>query len=117
LAGGTSLARLIFWGAVLFAFVMAVLPHPPHVPGAPSDKVQHILAFATLGALSACAYPRASFVTSWLWLSVFGALIEVAQAIPWLHRDSDPLDWIADTAAAGLALAIVAVVRRRSGTS
>jgi hypothetical protein len=32
-------------------------------------------------------------------LSLFGALIELAQAIPALHRDSDPLDWVADTVA------------------
>ena len=35
-------------------------------------------------------------------LSLFGAFIEVAQAIPMLHRDSDPLDWVADTVACAL---------------
>ena len=33
-------------------------------------------------------------------LSLFGAAIEVVQAIPALHRDSDVSDWLADTIAA-----------------
>ena len=52
--------RTIFWTAMVFAFVMAVLPHPPQLPGAPSDKVQHIAAFLVLGALASFAYPRTS---------------------------------------------------------
>ena len=81
------------------ALVMALLPHPPQLPGNPSDKVQHIAAFATLGLLGVYSYPRLSALWLIVALSLFGAFIEVAQAIPLLHRDSDPLDWIADTAA------------------
>jgi hypothetical protein len=91
--------RALFWAAALFALVMALLPHPPELPGNPSDKVQHIAAFATLGLLGVYAYPRLSALWLIAALSLFGAFIEVAQAIPMLHRDSDPLDWIADTAA------------------
>ncbi|HEX6603339.1 MAG TPA: hypothetical protein VF027_00480 [Sphingomicrobium sp.] len=94
-----------FWSAVAFAFVMAVLPHPPQLPGAPSDKVQHVIAFTTLGLLAAWAHPRASLLRLVLGLSLFGALIEVVQAIPSLHRDSDVVDWIADTLACAVALA------------
>ena len=100
-------ARVSFWAAACFAFVMAVLPHPPEVPGHPSDKVQHILAFATLAALGAAAYPRAIWVRLLVGLSLFGALIEVVQAIPALHRDSDVVDWLADTATAGLVLLVI----------
>ena len=98
------LLRLLFWGAALFALVMALLPHPPQVPGHPSDKVQHMVAFAALGTLGTLAYARVSAVRLILGLSLFGALIEVAQAIPMLHRDSDPLDWLADTVACGLVI-------------
>ena len=45
--------RLLFWAAAIFALVMAVLPHPPELPGDPSDKLQHVAAFATLGLLGA----------------------------------------------------------------
>ena len=94
----------IFWAAILFTFVMAVMPHPPRLPGEPSDKVQHIIAFATLGLLGALAFPARSIVRLAIWLSLFGALIELVQAIPVLHRDSDVLDWVADTLAVAAAL-------------
>ena len=98
------IVRVAFWLAAVFAFVMAVLPHPPQLPGAPSDKVQHIAAFLVLGCLSSFAFPRTSPVYLAAGLSVFGAMIEVIQMIPSLNRDGDPLDWLADTAAAGLVL-------------
>jgi Na+/H+-dicarboxylate symporter len=103
-----------FWGALLFAFVMAVLPQPPQLPGQPLDKVQHILAFAVLAGLAAAAYPRASLMKILLLLSAFGALIEFAQMIPALHRDGDWVDWAADVMAAGTILLLVALTRKRS---
>lgn len=100
-------AKALFWAAALFALVMALLPHPPHVPGDPSDKVQHAVAFAVLGLLGSFAFPRLSTLRLVIALSLFGAFIEVAQAIPALHRDSDPLDWAADTIACGIVLLAV----------
>ena len=106
---GSRAARAIFWAAACFAFVMAVLPHPPQLPGEPNDKVQHIIAFATLAALGSFAHFSTSVVRLLVGLSLFGALIEVVQAIPALHRDSDVMDWIADTAAV---LVVLLLVRR-----
>ena len=105
---------MIFWTAACFAFVMAILPHPPEVPGEPSDKVQHITAFATLAALGSFAYPATGLLQLLVRLSLFGALIEVVQAIPALHRDSDVLDWIADTAAVTVVLLVVRWWRSRA---
>jgi VanZ family protein len=99
--------RIIFWVAAAFAFVMAVLPHPPEVPGHPNDKIQHIVAFATLSLLGSFAYPRTDLTKLLVRLSLFGAAIEVVQAIPFLHRDSDVLDWLADTVAAAVVLLVV----------
>jgi VanZ family protein len=106
-------ARAIFWAAAAFAFVMAVLPHPPPVPGNPNDKVQHIAAFATLSLLGSFAYPRTTLFSLLMRLSLFGAFIEVVQAIPMLHRDSDILDWLADTAAVAVVLLLVRRWRSR----
>ncbi|MGE5562502.1 MAG: hypothetical protein ACM3ZV_04250 [Bacillota bacterium] len=97
--------RLLFWAAVAVSLVMALIPHPPQLPGHPSDKIQHIGAFLTMGLLGSLAYPRLGTVRLVVALSLFGAFIEVAQAIPALHRDSDPLDWLADTIACGIAVA------------
>ena len=109
-------ARATFWAAVAFSFVMAILPHPPQVPGEPNDKVEHMIAFATLAALGSFAYPRTALLKLLAALSLFGALIEFVQAIPALQRDSDVKDWIADTAAVALVLALV-WWRRRSASS
>ncbi len=111
-----TLQRLLvpaFWAAALFALVMASLPKPPSLPGSPSDKIQHIIAFATLAALAAAAYPRTSLVKIGIGLSAFGALIEFIQMIPMLHRDADIIDWVADTVAAALVLVLAGLLRRR----
>ena len=95
-----------FWAALLFALVMALLPKPPRVPGDPGDKVQHGIAFATLAALASAAYPRRRIAAIFLGLAAFGALIEIAQAIPGLHRESSALDWAADCAAVAAVLLV-----------
>ena len=106
------LFRIAFWSALLFAFTMAVLPHPPQLPGAPSDKVQHIEGFATLAALAVAAYPEKSLLTIALCLSVFGMAIELVQLIPALHRHGDAVDWAADTFAVVVILATLWAIRR-----
>jgi VanZ family protein len=107
----------LFWVAGCFAFVMAILPHPPEVPGHPNDKVEHIVAFATLALLGSLAYPRALFVKLLVGLSLFGAFIEVVQAIPALHRDSDVVDWVADTVAVVVVLLLMRWWRGRGSSA
>lgn len=81
---------------------MAVLPHPPPVPGEPSDKILHFVAFLTLGGLGAVAFPDVRLARIVGALAAFGALIEVVQAIPALGRDSEVVDLAFDFAAAVL---------------
>lgn len=111
-------ALLAFWAALLFAVVMALLPKPPEMPSDRfGDKINHILAFATLALLAALAYPRAR---RWLVverLSFLGAMIEVAQSIPALHRDCDIRDWVADTLAVMVMTGVIALIARRRQTS
>jgi VanZ family protein len=113
---GSRLLRALFWAVALFVFVLAVAP-VPQVPGQPSDKVQHMAAFAVLAVLGATAYPKTSAPALLLGLALFGAAIEIAQAVPIIHRDSDPVDWAADMVAAGLVLLTVYWVRRSEGGS
>jgi VanZ family protein len=102
----------LFWGALAFTLVMALLPKPPHLPGDPSDKVQHLVAFAVLAAIASSAYARTSLIRVGAGLCAFGALIELLQGIPSLHRDSSLIDWVADCAAVTVVLLTVKAKRR-----
>ena len=101
----------LFLAALLFTLVMAWLPHPPSVPGNPNDKIQHIAAFACLSLLGATACPAFPLARLGERLSFLGAIIEVVQAIPALHRDCDIRDWIADTLAVIVVLSVFGAVR------
>lgn len=101
-----------FWAALIFAFVMAVLPKPPALPGEPGDKVQHIIAFVVLTGLARLAYPRARALTLLLAFAGFGALIELTQMLPALGRTAALDDWLADVAATIVVLAVLDPARR-----
>lgn len=96
--------RALFWLTVIFICVSAGLPaaHAPHL--FPWDKAEHFAAFFVLTSLAAAAYPRAPLVLVALWLSLLGCAIELAQALPVIHRDCDIGDWVADAAAIAAAL-------------
>ncbi len=100
-------SRLLFLVASAFTLFMALSPKPPHMPTDRfGDKFEHVLAFATLTFLARLAFPRASAGRILERLSFFGALIEVFQNIPALHRDCDWHDWLADTLAIAVTLAL-----------
>ena len=105
--------RAVFWLTVIFTFVAAEMPaaHAPHL--FPWDKAEHFAAFFVLTSLAAAAYPRASLVLVALWLSLFGCAIELVQALPFIHRDCDIGDWIADATAIAAALVPMALDRWR----
>ena len=110
------LFRVALFLAVAVAVTMALLPQPPHLPiDRFGDKFAHMLAFATMALLAALAYPRIRLVRLGERLSFLGALVEVMQSIPALHRDCDIRDWVADTIAIVAVLLVVATIRRRSG--
>jgi hypothetical protein len=111
---GGRLAQAAFWGATMFTLVMALIPKPPAVPVGYGDKVEHAVAFATLGVLGVFGYPRLSALRLIVALSIFGAFIELAQATPIIHRDCDPLDWVADTVACIVVVLAMQRLRRAS---
>lgn len=108
----TRLFQLLFWSALIFAFVMASLPQPPPIPGEPGDKLLHIMAFLVVAALASIAFPRVPVWMLFIGLALFGGLIELVQSIPSLGREPSWLDWAADIAAAGVVLAIAGLIRR-----
>lgn len=110
------LPLVLFWAALVFAVTMALLPYPPHIPSDRlGDKANHMIAFAVLTVLATAAFPAMPRWQRAERLSFLGALIEVAQAIPALHRDCDIRDWVADTAAIVVLTLIVAGYQRLRG--
>ena len=103
------IAKPLFWAALLFAYVAAIMPAAEAPKIAQSDKVEHMIAFFTLSVLARLGFRAASAMRVVLMLAVFGALIEVTQTIPALHRDGNVADWLADCAAiaAGLLIAML----------
>ena len=126
-AGMSPLRRLFviaFWGALLFAYVDAIIPGKEAISLSAWDKLNHMIAFFTITFLARAAYPRMPVFRLFLMMACFGAFIELSQAIPFIHRDAEWDDWFADMIATLVALivawpfAILADKRRaRSGSA
>lgn len=111
-------AKVAFGAALVITLAMALLPHPPKLPiDSLGDKFEHSLAFVALTMLAWKSFPGASLWRIGERLSFLGALIEVLQAIPALHRDCDIFDWMTDTAAIIVVLVIVGACRRAADDS
>lgn len=93
--------------ATCFAVGMALMPHPVQIVEV-GDKWQHMAAFGTLTLLSVLSFPHGSLLRIGERLSFLGAMIEVLQSIPALHRDCDIMDWVADTT---IIIGVLVVVR------
>lgn len=104
------LAQFVFWAALVFTFVCAVLPSQHVIHIFKWDKAEHFLAFYVLTGLAVAAFPRANLFVIVVALSAFGALIEFVQGLSFVGRDRDFQDWVTDTVAIGVALAPMLLV-------
>jgi hypothetical protein len=100
-----KVARAAFFAALLFTFYSAVVPPAHALELTPWDKATHFIAFYTLTGLAVAAFPKNNLAVLAALLSGFGALIEIVQGLPLVHRDRDFWDWVADTIAIACALA------------
>lgn len=102
--------------AAVVATVLAIMPHPPtadlHLP----DKWQHMAAFTTLTVLAVVGWPDAPLHRIGERISFLGAMIEVVQSIPALHRDCDIMDWAADTYVVVCVLILTRIIRGPAAT-
>ncbi len=105
-----SLARGAFFAALAFTFYSAVIPPSRALQLVPWDKAEHFIAFYVLTGLAAAAFPLANLLLIAALLSGFGAMIEIVQGMPIVHRDMDFWDWVADTLAIIAALAPMLLV-------
>jgi Na+/H+-dicarboxylate symporter len=107
------IARVALAMALAVTLFMALSPHPPSLPiDSLGDKFEHTLAFVILTILACAAYPLGGLLRIGERLSFLGALIEVLQSIPALHRDCDIFDWLTDTLAISVVVLIVAFWRK-----
>ena len=113
-----KLARIAFFAALIFTFYSAVIPPREALQLVPWDKAEHFIAFYALTGLGVAAYPKRNLLVLAAILSAFGALIEIVQGLPIVHRDRDFWDWVADTIAIAAALAPMLLVwwRRQAGS-
>ncbi|MDP9084407.1 MAG: hypothetical protein M3N50_11675 [Pseudomonadota bacterium] len=93
------LARVAFFAALIFTFYSAVMPVTEAARLIPWDKALHFIAFYGLTGLALAAFPKTRLWIIAASLSGVGALIEVVQGLPFVHRDEDFWDWVADTIA------------------
>ena len=108
-----SLIRPLFWLLTVFTLTMAFLPKPPATPiDQFGDKFEHMVAFAVLTGVALIGWPQSRRWRIVLLLSALGAMIEVVQSIPMLHRDCDWHDWAADTIAVVVAAVVVSPIVR-----
>jgi len=97
---------IAFWGALLFAYVDAILPGKDAISLTLWDKLNHMIAFFVITFLARAAYPRIPVFRLFVMMAAFGAFIELSQAVPFIHRDAEWDDWFADMLATLVALIV-----------
>jgi hypothetical protein len=93
------LLRILFWALPGAVLVVALLPASEAPTVFASDKLNHMLAFATLSVLARVLWPRLSFAVLFALLAAFGGMIEVLQWSLGFGRDADWMDFAADVLA------------------
>ena len=107
-----KVALVLYW---IFALTMTHIPHPPPLGPVTSDKVAHFLGYGMLTGLLFLAMWFSRPNMRYLPLVVlgivmaYGAFDELTQ--PFFHRDAEFADWLADSAAAVVAVSILGLIR------
>lgn len=105
--GSIAVVRGLFILANAVVLCGALLP--PHAGPSllPWDKAEHFAAFFGLLLLALPAFPELPLWQLAVLLCAEGGLIEILQGLPFIHRDPDIKDWLADSA--GI-MAVIAVI-------
>lgn len=111
--------RLVLVGYWVSMCVATHVPHPPAIVSAQvSDTWLHLAAYLGLAVLLvqgvAVGRPvcRRDAVRLWGVAVVYGALDEVTQMVPVLHRTAEWKDWAADVAGAAVGVLVGMLVSR-----
>ena len=71
------------------------------------------MAFFMLTILSLVAFPRRSPLLIGLFLAWIGAMIELIQGLPVVHRDCDVWDWVVELIAIGAVYGVILAANLR----
>lgn len=102
--------RALLWLLVCVVTVLALSPAPPKSVDIGGDKINHLLAFATLATVAALAWARAWPPVA-LALLMYGGLIELLQSFT-PTRKAEWADLLADATGIGLGLLLAAFLLR-----
>ncbi|HAU22305.1 MAG TPA: hypothetical protein DCS24_06870 [Erythrobacter sp.] len=102
-----------FWRGLFFITIALVIGFAcaPALPaGLPllNDKLLHFGAFAALTVMALLAFRKARAVMVLMGLSGLGLAIELLQAMPFINRSAEGMDWLVDV----LAIAFLLVLAR-----
>jgi hypothetical protein len=104
-------------GLVACALITAVFAFSPPKDGlhvTPWDKADHFCAFFAIMTAAMVSFPRQKLIWVAFWVSMSGAAIELIQGLPFVHRDCDVFDWLAENLAIGAVIGLVIATRIRS---
>jgi len=106
-----STFRVLFWLALIVAYVAAILPQDlaPTVPEL-SDKAHHVFAFVVLGLLLRLSY-QINYWYGLLLLMLFGVFIEISQYFT-PNRMAESKDVVADLIGAFIGLKLYKYLRK-----
>lgn len=108
-----KLAGIVLAVALIYTFYEAF--KPPRLGGGlfPWDKADHFSAFFVLTGLAMVAFPRQSLWRIAAAMAAIGAAIELIQGLPWVGRDCDVWDWVAELVAISAVYAVILAARMR----
>jgi VanZ family protein len=105
-----ALARWIFWPSLLLVIAVTLTPLGSELEPAAfraSDKLEHLLVFFGLAYLALIGWGWGNALKIALGLVALAGAIELLQGLPFVHRDPDLWDWVADGAGILCALALI----------
>jgi hypothetical protein len=107
-------AGIVFSVALSFTLFKAFAPARQGGGGLfPWDKADHFSAFFVLTGLAVVALPRQPLWRIAAGIATVGALIEVIQGLPFVNRDCDFWDWVAELCAISAVYAVILAARLR----
>lgn len=108
--------RALFCLSLIAITWLGFTSEPYPIPSAPSDKINHLLAFMELAILARLGWPMIGHVVPLVVLAGYGYALELGQAItPW--RDFSLFDLLADVTGIVAGFVLLAVFLRAAGVN